>query len=256
MGELESEVKSKIQELEEDMLEIQSSILEVAKGINLNEIGGRKAWRIESDTVNVIDALANYERWYNASYPLIAEYLPDRLDEFRERYEAIRSGLELDFDYIRENDIDNVGTLRSRMLTGMVFQTNLLNSIPARVESESLKAKRAISGDIVSTEVQKAKELFDEGHVRAAGVIGGVALERHLLTLCESAEQELGFDRMYGITNLATTLSSASEISDDDQRLLEYLAGIRNKCSHASDKGPEKREVERMLNDIDEFIRS
>jgi hypothetical protein len=61
---------------------------------------------------------------------------------------------------------------------------------------------------------------------------------------------------MDGITSLAQELSNANEINDDEQRKLEYLAGIRNNCSHATDEEPEKREVERLLNQSDEFIRS
>lgn len=81
--------------------------------------------------------------------------------------------------------------------------------------------------------VSKIDELGVD-HIRAAGVITGVALERHLITLCESSSEELDFGYMDVITSLAYTLNEAGEITDDDKRSLDYLAGIRDNCSYAS----------------------
>lgn len=254
MTELEEDVKSKIDELIEEMVGHIDNINEAMSGISLTKVGNSRTWSHNNRSAQS-KALSKYETWYNSAHPLVAEYLPDRKSDFEEKYYRIRSSLEMDIGFLREEEINSEGTLKALISNGIQFQISILESIPRRVEIEKLKAKRNVSIDITSEEIQKAKSLFDEGHIRAPGVIAGVALERHLITLCEDSPQDLDFDYMDGITSLAQTLSDANEITDDDQRLLEYLSGIRNKCSHASDEDPEKREVERLLDEANDFIR-
>lgn len=250
MTELEEEVEEKIDELVQDR-----RILEKVDDIIDGYYNSSSEWGHENGD-KVLDVLEDYELWYNSAYPLVQEYLPDRKEDFKEENKKIRKCLEVDIEYFNSHDINGVGSLKTKIVGGVKLQHTLVKSIPDRVETEQLKARRSVSSNIVTNEVQKAKELFDDGNIRASGVIAGVALERHLLTLCESSEKELDFGYMDGITSLAQELSNANEISDDEQRNLEYLAGIRNNCSHATDEEPEKREVERLLNQSDEFIRS
>jgi hypothetical protein len=250
MTELEEEVEEKIDELVDDN-DIEDKLLEILKGYEYSN----STWGHE-DGSKVYDILGEYELWYNSAHPLVQEYLPDRIEEFEDANKKIRKCLEIDLKYLDNHDITGIGALKSKIASGTKLQISLVKSIPDRVETEQLKARRSVSSNIVTNEVEKAKELFDDGNIRASGVIAGVALERHLLTLCESSEKELDFGYMDGITSLAQELSNANEISDDEQRNLEYLAGIRNNCSHATDEEPERREVERLLNQSDEFIRS
>lgn len=197
-------------------------------------------------------ALLLYERWYNSSQPLISDYLPDRKSEFRDEYRKCRNHLQLTLEYIE--DYSSSKSLKFETVQSLKFQRNLLLSIPDRVNSKQLKARRRVSDDIVSDELQRAKSLFEDNHIRAAGVIAGVSLERYLQTLCETSDQNLDFGFKEGISSLGQVLQESNEIDDDDKRLLDYLAGIRNKCSHADEEDPEKTEVERMLKEVDQFI--
>jgi hypothetical protein len=152
-------------------------------------------------------------------------------------------------------DSFSISLFEERVFEYTDSQMNLLASIPAKIRSERLTIRRQISNKITSDEIHRAKSLFNDGETRIAGVLAGVALERHLLTLCESSNQELEFGYMDGIASLAQTLSNAGEISNDDQRLLEYLGGIRNNCSHANEGEPEPEEVDRLLTEAEQFIR-
>ena len=249
MKELEKEVEERIDELV-DKRNISEKITDI---VHDYELSGAK-WK-HHNYDQVFDTLRDYEQWYNSAYPLVQEYLPNREKDFKNAYKKTRKCLELDLEYIESNEINGAGTLRSYIVNGVELQIALLQSIPERVKTERLKAKKSVSSNIVANEIQKAKELFDDDSIRASGVIAGVALERHLLTMCESSGRELDFDYMDGITSLAQKLSDKNEITNDEQRKLEYLAGIRNNCSHASEKEPNKREVERLLNQTSEFIR-
>jgi len=251
----EGDVQAKIKELMDDLLDKLDKINEAIEGISANRTGHKNYTWKHSSPKKQQNTLLTLEKWYNSAFPLVSDYLPDRKEKFEDKYQELVKILQVDLNYIKNSEITSEGTLMKMANDNLTLLINIVKSIPDRIASEKLKAKKTISENIVSDEVQKSKQLLDEGHVRAAGVVAGVALERHLLTLCESSEQEIEFDHMDGITSLAQTLSAANEINDDDQRLLEYLSGVRNKCSHASKEDPKKREVERMLDDTDEFIR-
>lgn len=122
------------------------------------------------------------------------------------------------------------------------------------MESEQLRVTKRISERITGDEVQYARTLYEDNQPRAAGVIAGVALERHLLTLCETSSEELDFGFMDGISSLAQTLNEADVISDDDKRLLDHLGGIRNKCAHANGDEPTTGEVGRLISEASDFI--
>ena len=248
------DIESAVNELVSEMDELKESIHQAVSGVTYTKSGNRATWGYDESRTVLIQALSEYEQWYNSAYPLILDYLPDRKTEFENRYDRVRRGLEVDLGFVEEHDINSASGLRTTVMMSVQFQIDLVSSIPSRVEARELKVTKQVSNNIVSNEIQKAKELLEDEHTRAAGVITGVALERHLLSLCETSNQELDFGYMDGITSLAQTLSDAGEITDDDQRNLEYLSGIRNNCSHASGEEPKQSAVERMANQADDFI--
>jgi hypothetical protein len=254
MTDLEEEVRQEVEDLTDSIFDDRSTINNAISGISRTENKSGYKWE-NVNRESKQEALLILEKWYSGAFPLVSEYRPDRKEEFVQRFEILMDSIEVNSQFILENEPYSDENIRKIANDSVNFLVRVLKSVPNRIRSEQLRAKENVSSQVVSEELEKAKELFDEGHIRAAGVIGGVALERHLTTLCETSEQDLEFGYMDGITSLATTLSDADEIEDDDQRLLEYIGGIRNKCGHASDEEPEKREVERMLNQTDEFIR-
>lgn len=134
-------------------------------------------------------------------------------------------------------------------------QKNLLLSLPPKLETARLKVRRDISDEILIEELYQAKEAWDDGNIRAAGVVTGVALERRLLTLCELTEQDLENSHSDGIRSLAETLYNTGQITDTEKSQLGYLADIRNDCAHANEEVPDKREVERLIKQSEDIIR-
>jgi hypothetical protein len=250
--ELNEITKEKIAELEDEIEEIVDEAKELVKGYEVEN----SKWSFGEDVAfeEPFELLKRYERWYNSAHPLINEYLKEREPEFAEEYEKVRECMEIDIQYLNNNEIKSAGQLRGIVMTALYFQRDLVHSIQNRVEAEKIKVKKKVSSDIVKEEILQARELLNDGNIRAAGVIVGVGLERHLFEMCESSSNELDYRYMEGITSLSQTLNDAKEITDDEHRLLEYLAGIRNKCSHASEENPSEAEVERMLNETSEFI--
>lgn len=134
-------------------------------------------------------------------------------------------------------------------------QKNLLLSIPPKLETERLKVRKGISDGIITEELYQAKDLWDDGNIRAAGVVAGVALERHLLTLCEVTERDVDYEYSDGIRSLAETLYQAGEITNTKKNQLGYLADVRNDCAHVNEEEPDKREVERLIKQAEDIVR-
>lgn len=242
---LKEDVKERISEIVKDGDEMWERTLEWSRSI-ATEDGNIEIGTKEHEAQ--YDILEEYEGWHSQGRFLVSAYLPNRESEFENLHDNFRKAL------MCEVDIDNAGSYQRKLLGPIKSQKAILQSIPDKVEIEELKARKQISEKITIDEIQRAKTLIEESHVRPAGVVAGVALERHLLTLCETSDQDLDFGYMDGIASLAKTLSNAGEIDDNKERQLEYLGGIRNDCSHANKEEPNKAEVERLIDQSQEFI--
>lgn len=194
------------------------------------------------------DLLESYEEWYTEGRFLVANYLPERNPEFEVHHNQLREKL------IRKPESESAGMFQRELLGPLTSQKAILKTIPEKVELERLKARRQVSEKITTDEIHRAEKLLEENQIRPAGVIAGVALERHLLTLCETADQDLSFGYKDGIASLAKTLSNAGAINNNEERRLEYLGGIRNDCSHANEEEPAENDVKRLINQAREFI--
>jgi len=145
---------------------------------------------------------SQYESWYTRAENLVAEYLPARLEEFEEARSEIKRYLSLDepsaaMDWkIVFNDFVDL----------FDEQRHVLNSVPGRIESAALNAWRQISGQVEKDEIQQAWELLEEDFIRASGVVAAVAVERHLLTLCENSDVVEDYEPNHGIARLSQTL--------------------------------------------------
>lgn len=131
----------------------------------------------------------------------------------------------------------------------------MLKSIPSKVQVEELRVRKQISKDVAQTELDKARELFNDGETRVSGVIAGVALERYLLMLCENSDEEIDYSYRDGISTLAQKLYEADEIESTAEKHLQHLADIRADCAHANEEDPNEEDVRRLLEDVEDYVR-
>lgn len=213
-------------------------------------VGIKKIWRDpQGETKKLQEQLKEeYEYWYARAEELVSTYLPQRLDEFERRRGDVK-------DYIRLNKNAKFGPERYVSSASGYFadQRNIVKAIPGKIEVEKLKLRRQISETFSMEELQQARELLDEDLIRAAGVLAGVALERHLQTECDGADLQYSHDD--GIASLAQTLFSAGEINKTSLSNLETLGQIRNDCTHANPTEPNKHRVGKLIEDTDDYVR-
>lgn len=252
----EEEFNTHVDELEEEAGVIEKSLKSFFRQVNVRKgrfFGLINWWRQldEESKQHQRKTRRRYEIWYNSSEPLVEEYMPHRIKEFRGNYEKFSELINLDDDIPVPKDSNE--TLMEAI---DVFdnQRSILESIPHRIEAEKFSAQKQISTRIEKDELQRAKELFSEDLIRSSGVLAGVALERHLLTACETSERDVQFDRTHSIERLSQSLYEADEIPKENHKQLTYLGSVRAKCAHAGEQ-PGSEEVERLINDVEDYIR-
>ena len=129
-----------------------------------------------------------------------------------------------------------------------------MKSIPAKLDAEKLRTRKQISGKLSRDEIQQARQLFNNDFIRASGVVAAVALERHLLTMCDNLDEVDHYDPTHGISRLAQTLKDSGVIDKTVWNDLRALASIRETCAHAEE--PKREAVRRLINDTEEIIRN
>lgn len=192
---------------------------------------------------------SQYESWYTRAENLVSEYLPGRLEEFEEARSEIKRYLSLD-EPSAARDWENVF---NDFVDLFDEQRHILNSVPGRIESAALNAWRQVSGRVEKDEIQQAWELFEEDFIRASGVVAAVAVERHLLTLCENSDNVEDYEPNHGISRLSQTLHEADVISKTAWNDLKAMASIRETCAHPEE--PKKPAVRRLITDSEDFVR-
>lgn len=198
-------------------------------------------------------AREKYEQWYNAVEPLVYQYLPRRHGEFEEMHSKITNYINLDFGFFElapENPMER-GIQVIDILDG---QRSIAKAAPNRVAAERFNARKEISAQVEEDEIIRARRLFEDDLIRASGVIAGVALERRLLTMCETSERDIDYDPNHSIDRLAQSLYDTGEIRKTPMKHLKHLGGIRGDCAHPG-KEPNPDDVERLINDAEEYIR-
>ena len=110
-------------------------------------------------------------------------------------------------------------------------QISILVSIPAFVEVQEISLKKLISAEFTRTEIEEAENLLTAKYYRAAGALAGVALESYLKTLCSS--YKINYLPKPSLDSMIQILYKNGKLDSTEMKYMQYLASIRNKCSHA-----------------------
>lgn len=250
-----NEVQDFIDELENDAENIENEIENFCEKVRdtttRTEIDAiRVEWQTPEGATKEYqrDARSDYEAWYISARSLIEEYLPEKLKIFENKHKKFKKRINLEVSAKMSSE-----ELYNQIINSFDEQRNLVKSIPAKIRAEKFKARRQISSRMVRDEIQQARELFDDDFVRASGVVAAVALERHLLTICENSEKVTEYKANHGITRLAQTLYESEEINKTVWNDIKALASIRETCAHPEE--PQKEAVRRLINESEELIR-
>ena len=149
-----------------------------------------------------------------------------------------------------ETNLQTIDSVIDDLINDLNTQISILLCIPDAIEVKELNLRKLISADVARTEIEQAEILFAGGFHRASGSIAGVALELHLKTLCDI--NGVVYKPKATIDPLAQALYDAKILDITEFRRVQYLASIRNKCSHPNDVS--EAEVQTLIEGVKKLV--
>jgi hypothetical protein len=210
------------------------------------------------------DLGSRYQSWYSKALPVVRNLLPDRYDEFAEQYRPPQSK-DLSVQtygvahYLQGLSVSQGGSPLfdpfSVFFTRCTTQIDILRSAAARLDDRLADISGVVQAELLDDELTAARELHRTRHLRAAGALAGVILERHLRTVAETHDIR-SRKRHPTIGDFAAALKAAEVIDLPQWRLLQRLADIRNLSVHSGDREPTEDEVSELLDQTDRIIKT
>lgn len=205
---------------------------------------------------------SQYQRWYSQALRVVEQLLPDRYDEFRELYRLDKRPSVLEIgnyrisDYIQGSRVIRGGVevfeAAGVAVSQLMLQHNILESATDRFDSALADIRGTLEAGLLDDELDTAGELLRAKHLRSAGVVAGVVLERHLKRVI--ANHEITFRKKAQIANLNNALKEAKVYDLPQWRFIERLGDIRNICGHDKERDPTAEEVEDLIRGTEKVV--
>lgn len=200
----------------------------------------------------------SYQRWYSLALRVVEQLLPDRDDEFRALYRLVKAPKELTVrtytisDYVHGTRVtrmygeEDVFDAASVAMTKLKNQVDILASAQPRLDNALADIEGTLEATLLDDELETATELLKARHLRSAGVVAGVVLERHLKTVLASHQLSLGRKKPQ-IGNLNDVLKEGKVFDVPRWREVQRLGDIRNLCGHDAEREPTAEEVQELI---------
>ena len=198
-----------------------------------------------------------YQSWYSRALRVVSLLAPDRIGEFRSYYERDQKHPSTAARYYRIQDYvmgfepphDIYGNpdwdVPNHVALVFQSQVNILSSVSTRIEGVLANITATALAGIHDQELASAAFLNKQSP-RAAGALPGVVLESHLQTVAANHSIPLRRARPT-VADLNDPLRDAGIYDTAVWRKIQYLADIRNLCSHKKAKEPTQSEVAEMI---------
>ena len=225
-----------------------------------------------TDFKDLLEFAAEYHTWYTRGLGVVKTLLPERLDEFRRQYEASekRKGLNrLSYaieDYLGAQSAPSVwsgeegDSVPSFNVHGTAFmklntQVAIVASCTTRLDEILTNVRGVLQADLFDSELDAARDLLKNGHLRGAGAVAGVVLEGHLAEVCNHHAVVIRKKDPH-INDFNEALKKADVFDVTQWRGIQRLADIRNLCDHKKKREPTPDEVEELIDGTDKAIKT
>lgn len=129
-------------------------------------------------------------------------------------------------------------------------QNSILIATKEDLEDDFLTSiKSLIQAEIFDNELEQSKELLKSNYYVASAVIAGVVLENGLRELCNRENLEIG-----KLDKMNSDLAKKGIYNKLQQKRITSLADIRNSAAHGKNNEFTKSDVERMIEEIEQFL--
>ena len=228
--------------------------MESADAEFLEDIVGREV-EIPATARIPADFIHHYHNWYAGCLAVVEANMPSRREELvrvHQGEKGPRVGGSSMLDYLK-HDMIHFGTqiaLARNIMQIMAIVASVPHYLEGRLHDIELEVTQVYIGD----QLTEAELLLKVGHVRAAGAIAGVLLERHLKLLCERHQPPIKYTKTAGISKLNDLIKDAGIYDVTQWRKVQWMADVRNSCDHASKTEPRKGDVADMIVDVKKFV--
>ncbi len=204
-----------------------------------------------------------YQAWYDKAYEVVRIFSPRRLEEFEEFYTG-------NSHIIKTDDLDSMNAGITHYLQSWElkrFETNIdffetfekkfraqiyiLVGIKNNINHDLFHLESNFQYGLSKSELDIAKELKENKHLRAAGAIAGVVIEVHLRAVATKRNITLPTNPQMKHYNEALK-GKAYDATITKQ--IELCSIIRNRCAHASDNPPTDDEVNTIISIAEKII--
>jgi hypothetical protein len=202
---------------------------------------------------------SSYQSWYSEALALVRQVLPDRLADFISHYQKPKQRKEITFenykieDYLQGLRVTRTqGELQSTVVRPDAAipqfrqQLGIVESIVPRFESSLFEIRQLAQADLFDSELDAASELLKNKFLRAAGVVAGVVLEKHLAQVCGNHKIAVT-KKNPTIADLNDLLKNANVYDVPQWRSIQFLADIRNLCGHNRKTDPTVEQVTDLI---------
>ena len=200
----------------------------------------------------------DYLGWFNTASAVIQRLAPDLSAAFAELYQPRGTKLTLEtwgvHHYLLGLAFPTMDS-RTSALARVMQQISILKSLERRLDSIAVNLRGVLQAELFDNELEAARELLKLGHLRAAGAVAGVVVERHLSALAAVHEVKIA-KRDPTIADLNDRLRDASVYPQTTWRRIQYIGDIRNLCVHKKDRDPTADEVRELIGATDWFAKS
>lgn len=190
---------------------------------------------------------SGYQMWYTRALPLVQQLLPERLIEFANLYDDKNTIFDIAGYLLGDGD-------SSEAYMNFVQQYRIFEAVQTRLDDAFTNISGVVQAEFLDSELDAATEMWRAGHLRAAGTLVGVVLERHLAKICLS-KNLTSHKKSPTLADWNDILKDASVYDIPTWRGIQYLADIRNLCAHAKDRDPTKEEVDELIRGVERITK-
>jgi hypothetical protein len=218
------------------------------------------------DTDKTLNFSEKYQDWYSRSIKLVEALAPERLQEFCAYYLIDpKRKMATSSSYVIQDYIKGIGAMQdyqknvlwdanNTVQMRVINQVHIISSLASRIDSVLQDVTGYLFADLQDKELNAANQLIKVSP-RAAGALAGVVLERHLQRTAENHCIKLK-KKAPTISDLNDPLKQANIYGVPVWRKIQFLADLRNLCSHQKDEEPTKDKVSELITGVDGIIKT
>ncbi|AXX87265.1 hypothetical protein AMRN_1530 [Malaciobacter marinus] len=225
-----------------------------------------KLIELATDTDDTIKFGTKYQAWYSRAIKIVEALAPERLEEFGSYYliDPKRKVMDVS-NYVIQDYIKAIGARKNSygeelwdcnnlIQIRVVNQVQILASLRSRIDSVLQDVTGHLFADLQDKELEAASKLI-KASPRAAGALAGVVLERHLQRTADNHGIKLR-KKAPTISDLNDPLKEKSVYGLPVWRKIQFLADIRNLCSHQKENEPTKDQVMELIEGVNGVVKT